>query len=93
MGFVWCLTFRLVEVESRVWKFLSRKQHSIDGAARSGELSVECAASDTPDRVAVTYRGQTKLVIWVKLLLSNPGHVIDANPKNDHRRLTVVNRN
>ena len=67
MGFVWCLTFRLVEVESRVW--------------------------NTPDRVAVTYPGPTKLVIWVKLLLSNPGHVIDANPKNDHRRLTVVNRN
>ena len=30
----------------------------MDGAPRSGDISIEGAASDTPDRVAVTYPGQ-----------------------------------
>ena len=37
-----------------------------DTPERSGHLSIEGAVSDTPDRVAVTYPGQTKLIPWVK---------------------------
>src|SRR5712691_10830784 len=50
-----------------VWKFFSPKQHLKRCTPPSGDLSIECRALDTLDRVAVTYPDQTKLVIWVSL--------------------------